>query len=84
MFEEDDIVIYNGQYRVVEKVSTTSVHFKDYNKETLFSFAPISLVRKISTEDSFTDFLDNQSYDSEFCQIFGKAIAKYLKKNINL
>ena len=52
MFEEDDIVKYNGQYRVVKQGSSIDVHFKDYINET-FSFAPIKLVKKITLSDFF-------------------------------
>ncbi len=75
MFEEDDIVKYNGQYRVVEHVSSIGVHFKDCDKKTQFSFAPYKLVKKISPIEFWEDFMDASIQE----EIFSKAIEKYIE-----
>jgi len=84
MFNEDDIVKYNGLFRVVERESSFAVYFKDCIGRQ-FSFAPRMLVQTISEKDFYDfleDFQDNKLYPVELVEIFDKAITKYLSKHL--
>lgn len=49
-FKKGEVVIYNNDARIVEKVDKISVHFRD--KNGYFSFAPKGLLIKLDSENS--------------------------------
>lgn len=50
-FEIGEMVIYNNNARIVEKVDNISVHFRDRNG--YYSFAPKGLLIKLDSENHF-------------------------------
>lgn len=50
-FEIGEVVIYNNDARIVEKVDKISVHFRD--KNGYFSFAPKGLLIKLDSNNHF-------------------------------
>lgn len=50
-FKKGEVVIYNNEARIVEKVDKISVHFRD--KNGYFSFAPKGLLIKLDSNNHF-------------------------------